>query len=112
VTVVASLGSCTRRSPAKTRQGRGIVEIVDPRPSCRLTRHDPQLRAKTGRLVIARSGATAGFAEVAAVVTGGRPNSCDLKAPVKRVCALAVRYLQPVLENHVFPDRNGSSPDP
>ena len=64
---------------------------------------------KTGRLLIAdEAGPTAGFsAEVAAVVTEDAATFARLNAPVKRVCALQVPIpYSPVLENHVFPDRN------
>jgi pyruvate/2-oxoglutarate/acetoin dehydrogenase E1 component len=64
---------------------------------------------KTGRLVIAdEAGPTAGFAaEVAAVVTEDAATFARLKAPVNRICALQVPIpYSPVLENHVFPDRN------
>src|SRR5207248_11628489 len=63
---------------------------------------------KTGRLVIAdEAGPTAGLpAEVAAVATEDAPTFAQLKAPVKRVCALQVPIpYSPVLENHVLPDR-------
>jgi len=86
------------------------VEIVDPRSLVPLDtatiRNSVQ---KTGRLVIAdEAGPTAGFsAEVAAVVTEDAATFTRLKAPVKRVCALQVPIpYSPVLENHVFPDRN------
>ncbi len=57
---------------------------------------------------LAEAGPTAGFsAEVAAVVTEDAATFARLKAPVKRVCALQVPIpYSPVLENHVFPDRN------
>jgi pyruvate dehydrogenase E1 component beta subunit len=64
---------------------------------------------KTGHLVIAdEAGPTAGFsAEIAAVVTEDAATFARLKAPVKRVCALQVPIpYSPILENHVFPDRN------
>jgi len=86
------------------------VEIVDPRSLVPLDagtiRDSVQ---KTGRLVIAdEAGPTCGFsAEVAAVVTEDPATFARLKAPVKRVCALQVPIpYSPVLENHVFPDRN------
>jgi len=63
---------------------------------------------KTGRLVIAdEAGPTAGFAaEVAAVVSEDAATFARLEAPLKRVCALQVPIpYSPVLENHVFPDR-------
>ena len=86
------------------------VEIVDPRTLVPLdaetVRNSVQ---KTGRLVIAdEAGPTAGFsAEVAAIATEDAATFARLKAPVKRVCALQVPIpYSPVLENHVFPDRN------
>jgi pyruvate/2-oxoglutarate/acetoin dehydrogenase E1 component len=86
------------------------VEVVDPRTLVPLD--SETIRAsvrKTGRLVIAdEAGPTAGFsAEVAAVVTEDSATFANLKAPVKRVCALQVPIpYSPVLEDHVFPDRN------
>jgi pyruvate dehydrogenase E1 component beta subunit len=86
------------------------VEVVDPRSLVPLDAE--AIRAsvrKTRRLVIAdEAGPTAGFsAEVAALVTEDEQTFARLKAPVKRVCALQVPIpYSPVLENHVFPDRN------
>jgi pyruvate/2-oxoglutarate/acetoin dehydrogenase E1 component len=86
------------------------VEIVDPRTLVPLdTETIRNSVRKTGRLVIAdEAGPTAGFsAEVAAVVTEDAATFARLKGPVKRVCALQVPIpYSPVLENHVFPDRN------
>jgi pyruvate/2-oxoglutarate/acetoin dehydrogenase E1 component len=86
------------------------VEIVDPRSLVPLDTETIRSSVrKTGRLVIAdEAGPTAGFsAEVAAVVTEDAATFARLKAPVKRVCALQVPIpYSPVLENHVFPDRN------
>src|SRR5580700_8344131 len=86
------------------------VEIVDPRTLVPLdTETIRNSVQKTGRLVIAdEAGPTAGFsAEVAAVVTEDAATFARLKAPVKRICALQVPIpYSPVLENHVFPDRN------
>lgn len=86
------------------------VEVVDPRTLVPLDaatiRGSVQ---KTGRLVIAdEAGPTAGFsAEIAAIATEDPATFASLKAPVKRVCALQVPIpYSPVLENHVFPDRN------
>ena len=68
------------------------VEIVDPRTLVPLDaatiRNSVQ---KTGRLVIAdEAGPTAGFsAEIAAIATEDAATFARLKAPVKRVCALA-----------------------
>jgi pyruvate/2-oxoglutarate/acetoin dehydrogenase E1 component len=86
------------------------VEIVDPRTLVPLDAETIRNSVrKTGRLVIAdEAGPTAGFsAEVAAIVTEDAATFARLKAPVKRVCALQVPIpYSPVLENHVFPDRN------
>ena len=86
------------------------VEVVDPRTLVPLDqgtiRNSVQ---KTGRLVIAdEAGPTAGFsAEIAAVATEDAATFARLEAPVKRVCALQVPIpYSPVLENHVFPNRN------
>jgi pyruvate/2-oxoglutarate/acetoin dehydrogenase E1 component len=96
---------------AETLAAEGIsVEIVDPRTLVPLdTETIRNSVRKTGRLVIAdEAGPTAGFsAEVAAVATEDAATFPRLKAPVKRVCALQVPIpYSPVLENHVFPDRN------
>src|ERR1051325_238084 len=86
------------------------VEIVDPRTLVPLDSETIRGSVrKTGRLVIAdEGGPTAGFsAEVATIVTEDAATFAALKAPVKRVCALQVPIpYSPVLENHVFPDRN------
>ena len=86
------------------------VEIVDPRTLVPLDADTIRNSVrKTGRLVIAdEAGPTAGFsAEVAAVVSEDATTFARLKAPVKRVCALQVPIpYSPVLESHVFPDRN------
>ncbi|HZU91478.1 MAG TPA: transketolase C-terminal domain-containing protein, partial [Stellaceae bacterium] len=85
------------------------VEIVDPRTLVPLDVETIRNSVrKTGRLVIAdEAGPTAGFsAEIAAIVTEDAATFARLKAPVKRVCALQVPIpYSPVLENHVFPDR-------
>ncbi len=86
------------------------VEVVDPRSLVPLDAETIRNSVrKTGRLVIAdEAGPTAGFsAEVATVATEDAATFARLKAPVKRVCALQVPIpYSPVLENHVFPDRN------
>ena len=86
------------------------VEIVDPRTLVPLDTDTIRNSVrKTGRLIIAdEAGPTAGFsAEIAAVATEDEATFAQLKAPVKRVCALQVPIpYSPVLENHVFPDRN------
>jgi acetoin:2,6-dichlorophenolindophenol oxidoreductase subunit beta len=85
------------------------VEVIDPRTLAPLdTQTIRNSVQKTGRLVVAdEAGPTAGFsAEVAAVVTEDAATFAQLKAPVKRVCALQVPIpYSPVLEDHVFPDR-------
>ena len=85
------------------------IEVIDPRTLAPLDaetiRNSVQ---KTGRLVVAdEAGPTAGFsAEVAAIVTEDAATFARLEAPVKRVCALQVPIpYSPVLEDHVFPDR-------
>src|SRR5262249_60672769 len=85
-------------------------EAVDP--GCGVP-PDAETRGSGGRkpagLVIAdEAGPTAGFsAEIAAVVAEDAATFERLAAPVKRVCALQVSIpYSPVLENHVFPDRN------
>ena len=86
------------------------VEVIDPRTLVPLDADAICISVqKTGRLLIAdEAGPTAGFsAEVAAVVTEDAATFARLTAPVKRVCALQVPIpYSPVLENHVFPDRN------
>jgi acetoin:2,6-dichlorophenolindophenol oxidoreductase subunit beta len=86
------------------------VEIIDPRTLVPLDAEAIRKSVrKTGRLVIAdEAGPTAGFsAEIAAIATEDAATFARLKAPVKRVCALQVPIpYSPVLENHVFPDRN------
>jgi pyruvate/2-oxoglutarate/acetoin dehydrogenase E1 component len=86
------------------------VEVVDPRSLVPLDADTIRNSVrKTGRLVIAdEAGPTAGFsAEIAAIATEDAATFARLKAPVKRVCALQVPIpYSPVLENHVFPDRN------
>jgi pyruvate/2-oxoglutarate/acetoin dehydrogenase E1 component len=86
------------------------VEVVDPRTLVPLDTETIRASVqKTGRLVVAdEGGPTAGFsAEIAAIATEDAATFARLKAPVKRVCALQVPIpYSPVLENHVFPDRN------
>jgi pyruvate/2-oxoglutarate/acetoin dehydrogenase E1 component len=86
------------------------VEIVDPRSLVPLDAETIRNSVrKTGRLVIAdEAGPTAGFsAEIAALATEDAATFARLNAPIKRVCALQVPIpYSPVLENHVFPDRN------
>jgi pyruvate dehydrogenase E1 component beta subunit len=85
------------------------AEVVDPRTLVPMD-HETIRRSvqKTGRCVIAdEAGPTCGAsAEIAALVTEDRATFGALKAPVKRVCALAVPIpYSPVLEDHVFPNR-------
>jgi pyruvate/2-oxoglutarate/acetoin dehydrogenase E1 component len=96
---------------AETLADEGVsVEVIDPRTLVPLDADAICTSVqKTGRLLIAdEAGPTAGFsAEVAAVVTEDAATFARLNAPVKRVCALQVPIpYSPVLENHVFPDRN------
>jgi pyruvate/2-oxoglutarate/acetoin dehydrogenase E1 component len=95
---------------AEELAGEGIsVEVVDPRTLAPLDTETIRSSVqKTGRLVIAdEAGPTAGFAaEVAAVATEDAATFAQLKAPVKRVCALQVPIpYSPILEDYVFPDR-------
>ncbi len=86
------------------------VEVVDPRTLVPMDAETIRESVRrTGRLVVAdEAGPTAGAsAEIAALVTEDAATFARLKAPVKRVCALAVPIpYSPVLEDHVFPDRN------
>jgi len=96
---------------AETLAAEGIsVEVIDPRTLVPLDAETIRNSVrKTGRLVIAdEAGPTAGFsAEIAAIATEDAATFARLQAPVKRVCALQVPIpYSPVLENHVFPDRN------
>jgi pyruvate/2-oxoglutarate/acetoin dehydrogenase E1 component len=96
---------------AETLADEGVsVEVIDPRTLVPLDADAICTSVqKTGRLLISdEAGPTAGFsAEVAAVVTEDAATFARLSAPVKRVCALQVPIpYSPVLENHVFPDRN------
>ncbi len=96
---------------AETLAKEGIsVEVVDPRTLVPMdTETIRNSVRKTGRLVIAdEAGPTAGAsAEIAALVTEDPDTFRALKAPVRRVCALNVPIpYSPVLEDHVFPDRN------
>ena len=95
---------------AEELAGEGIsVEVVDPRTLAPLDTETIRSSVQTtGRLVIAdEAGPTAGFAaEVAAVATEDAATFAQLKAPVKRVCALQVPIpYSPILEDYVFPDR-------
>jgi pyruvate/2-oxoglutarate/acetoin dehydrogenase E1 component len=95
---------------AEELAGEGIsIEVVDPRTLAPLDTETIRSSVqKTGRLVIAdEAGPTAGFAaEVAAVATEDAATFAQLKAPVKRVCALQVPIpYSPILEDYVFPDR-------
>jgi pyruvate/2-oxoglutarate/acetoin dehydrogenase E1 component len=85
------------------------VEVVDPRSLVPMDAAAIRTSVqKTGRLVVVdEAGPTAGFAaEIAALATEDAATFANLKAPVKRVCALQVPIpYSPVLENAVFPDR-------
>jgi pyruvate/2-oxoglutarate/acetoin dehydrogenase E1 component len=75
------------------------VEVVDPRTLVPMDKETIRASVrKTGRLAAA---------EISAFVTEDPQTFAALKGPVIRVCALEapVPYA-PVLENHVFPDRN------
>ena len=96
---------------AETLAMEGIsVEVVDPRTLVPMdTETIRNSVRKTGRLVVAdEAGPTAGLsAEIAALVIEDPDTFRALKAPVRRVCALNVPIpYSPVLEDHVFPDRN------
>jgi acetoin:2,6-dichlorophenolindophenol oxidoreductase subunit beta len=106
-----SPGWCTRHSLRLRRlPAEGIsVEAVDPRMLVPLdvdTIREPV--RKTGRPVIADgAGPTADFSAEAVLAIEDAATFARLKAPVKRICALQVPIpYSPVLENHVFPDRN------
>ncbi|MGH7048589.1 MAG: alpha-ketoacid dehydrogenase subunit beta [Stellaceae bacterium] len=95
---------------AETLALEGIsVEIVDPRSLVPLDAETIRRSVrKTGRLVIAdEAGPTAGFsAEIAALATEDAATFARLQAPPRRVCALPVPIpYSPVLESHVFPNR-------
>ena len=63
---------------------------------------------KTSRLLVAdEAGPTAGAsAEIISLVTEDAKTFASLKAPVSRVCALEAPIpYSPVLEDHVFPNR-------
>lgn len=95
---------------AQVLEQEGIsAEVIDPRTLVPMDvdtiRRSVQ---KTGRLVIAdEAGPTAGAsAEIAAIATEDAETFARMRAPVKRVCALQVPIpYSPVLESHVFPDR-------
>ena len=86
------------------------VEVVDPRTLVPMDRG--AIRAsvrRTGRLVVAdEAGPTCGAsAEICALVTEDPQTFRALKAPVRRVCALEAPIpYTPVLESHVFPNRD------
>ncbi len=95
---------------AETMAAEGVsVEVVDPRTL--IPMDQDTIRAsvrKTGRLIVAdEAGPTAGAsAEIATLVTEDPETFTRLKAPPKRICALQVPIpYSPVLEDHVFPDR-------
>ena len=86
------------------------VEVVDPRTLVPMD--SAMIRGsvrKTGRLLVAdEAGPTAGAAAEIATLCAEDPETfACLKAPPKRVCALQVPIpYSPVLEDHVFPERN------
>jgi pyruvate/2-oxoglutarate/acetoin dehydrogenase E1 component len=96
---------------AETLAKEGVsVEVVDPRSLFPLDAETIRNSVrKTGRLLIAdEAGPTAGAsAEIAALAAEDANTFACLKAPIKRVCALQVPIpYSPVLEDHVFPDRD------
>jgi len=86
------------------------VEVVDPRTLVPMDKDTIRASVqKTGRVVVAdEAGPTASAAaEISALITEDATTFATLKAPVLRVCALEAPIpYAPVLENHVFPDRN------
>jgi pyruvate/2-oxoglutarate/acetoin dehydrogenase E1 component len=96
---------------ADTLAAEGIsAEVVDPRTLVPMDAETIRASvAATGRLLVAdEAGPTAGAsAEIATLVTEDTATFRALKAPVRRLCALPVPIpYSPVLEDHVFPDRN------
>jgi pyruvate dehydrogenase E1 component beta subunit len=86
------------------------VEVVDPRTLVPMDKETIRASVrKTGRLVVADEAmpTASAAAEISAFVTEDPQTFAALRGPVIRVCALEapVPYA-PVLENHVFPDRN------
>lgn len=85
------------------------VEVVDPRTLAPLDAGTIRKSIqKTGRLVVAdEAGPTAGAsAEIVSLATEDADTFAALKVPVRRVCALdAPIPYSPVLEDHVFPNR-------
>ena len=95
---------------AESLAAEGIsIEVVDPRTLAPMDKETIRSSVrKTGRLVVAdEAGPTAGAAaEIIAIVTEDAETFAAIKAPVRRVCALAVPIpYSPGLERHVFPDR-------
>ena len=86
------------------------VEVVDPRTLVPMDKDTIRASVqKTGRLIVAdEAGPTASAAaEISALATEDAATFACLKAPVIRVCALEAPIpYAPVLEDHVFPDRN------
>lgn len=96
---------------AETMAGEGVsVEVVDPRTLVPMDAGTIRASVrKTGRLIVAdEAGPTAGAAaEIATLVTEDPETFRALKSPPKRVCALQVPIpYSPVLEDHVFPNRD------
>ncbi len=95
---------------AETLAAEGIsAEVVDPRTLVPMDADTIRASVqKTRHVVIAdEAGPTAGAsAEIAALVTEDRATFARLLASPKRVCALQVPIpYSPVLEDHVFPNR-------
>ncbi|PPR63224.1 MAG: 2-oxoisovalerate dehydrogenase subunit beta [Alphaproteobacteria bacterium MarineAlpha4_Bin2] len=95
---------------AETLDKEGVsVEVVDPRTLAPMD--SGTIRAsvcKTGRLLVAdEAGPTAGAsAEIVSLVTEDPETFKAIKAPVRRVCAVEAPIpYSPVLEDHVFPNR-------
>jgi len=86
------------------------VEVIDPRTLVPMDRGTIRASVRrTGRLVVAdEAGPTCGAsAEICALVTEDPQTFRALKAPVRRVCALEAPIpYTPVLESHVFPNRD------
>ena len=95
---------------AETLDKEGVsVEVVDPRTLAPMDGETVRASIrKTGRLLVAdEAGPTAGAsAEVISLATEDPETFKAMKAPARRVCALnAPIPYSPVLEDHVFPNR-------
>ena len=96
---------------AETLEKEGIsVEVVDPRTLAPMDGNTIRNSVrKTGRLLVAdEAGPTAGAsAEILSIVMEDPKTFQTLKAPGLRVCALEAPIpYSPILEDHVFPNRN------